>query len=35
LIKQVIVTGVNEFYFVWNFKNEYEALCEYTGEVSA
>jgi len=35
LIKQVVVTGVNEFYFVWNFKNEYEALCEYTGEVSA
>ena len=35
LIKQVVVTGVNEFNFVWNFKNEYEALCKYTGEVSA
>jgi len=33
LISHVIVYGNNEFDIVWNFKNEYEALCEYTGEV--
>lgn len=35
LIDYIIVSGNNEFEIVWNFKNEYEALCEYTGEVSA
>jgi len=34
LIKQVVVSGINKFDIVWNFKNEYEALCEYKGEVS-
>lgn len=35
LIDHVIVSGNNEFHIIWNFRNEYEALREYTGEVSA
>jgi hypothetical protein len=35
LIKQITISGNNEFEITWNFKNEYEALCEYAGEVSA
>ena len=35
LIDYVSVSGNNEFHIVWNFRNEYEVLCEYTGEVSA
>jgi len=34
LINRIIVSDVNKFGIVWNFKNEYEALCDYTGEVS-
>lgn len=31
LIHRVIVKSNTDFDFVWNFKNEYDALCEYTG----
>jgi len=31
LIDHITVSGNNEFHIVWNFRNEYEALCEYTG----
>jgi DNA invertase Pin-like site-specific DNA recombinase len=35
LIDHITVCGNNDFHIVWNFRNEYEAICEYTGEVSA
>jgi hypothetical protein len=35
LIDHVIVSGNDEFEIIWKFKSEYEALREYTGEVTA
>jgi len=35
MIDRIVVCGINQFNIVWNFKNEYEALCGYTGDVTA
>jgi len=34
MVDRIVVYGVNQFNIVWNFKNEYEALCDYAGEVT-